>query len=137
MYRYYIKKETRDRQLIEKIKINIKDLSSGDIFAFSYECGCCHRVYKTMPIPFDPLFEFRDEAYNRTFQLAVSDFEGILNRCQTCGAIVCDSCIVLGEQQNICVECYAKQQSADPERESADNKRRGTDYESGCNGTTA
>jgi hypothetical protein len=96
--------------LTEKIKEKTRDCSDADSFVFAIECDCCRREYRTLPIPFDPLLEIKEEAADCAFQLALSDFSGHMNICPECGRIICEKCFLICEQDDMCADCATRLQ---------------------------
>jgi rRNA maturation endonuclease Nob1 len=92
----------------EKIRGKINDCSTDRAFVFAVQCEACGRVYKTMPVAFDPLLEIKDEAREAAFKQALKDFSGTMNQCQECERIVCDKCFQVNVEQDLCADCSTR-----------------------------
>ena len=112
----------------EAIINNMLDLSDRNQFAFSVKCTVCGKSWNSTPVSFSKAGEntvseskeiLYAALYQREKQLAalkaVAEAKKNLNFCPVCKSIVCDSCFMICDDIDMCVECAnALQEKGEP-----------------------
>lgn len=99
---------------------NMQDLSDKDRFVFSVDCTVCGKKWTSTPISFSKagetvISEAKEIVYAALYQKekqqaalkAVEEAKINLNFCPVCKSIVCDSCFMICDDIDMCVECAA------------------------------
>jgi len=98
---------TMSDERTERVKTRIKNISPDDLtIRFGFECDLCRILYKTMPANInDSLYNTKKEGYAVEYEQAVADFASTLTKCDKCGRLVCEQCIVSDERGDLCSAC--------------------------------
>ena len=99
---------------------NMQDLSDKDRFVFSVDCTVCGKKWTSTPIAFSKAgetaaSEAKGIVYTALYQKekqqaaikAVDEAQRQLNFCPVCKSIVCDSCFMICDDIDMCVDCAA------------------------------
>ncbi|MBQ7816274.1 MAG: hypothetical protein IJ339_02800 [Oscillospiraceae bacterium] len=99
---------------------NMQDLSDKDRFVFSVDCTVCGKHWTSTPINFSKAGETipsqeKEIVYLALYQRekqqaalkAVDEAQTNLNFCPVCKSLVCDSCFMICDDIDMCVECAA------------------------------
>lgn len=99
---------------------NMHDLSDKDQFVFSVSCTVCGKRWISTPIKFSKageaaVNESKEIVYTAIYQRekhlaavkAVEEARKYLNFCPVCKSIVCDSCFMICDDIDMCVDCAA------------------------------
>lgn len=97
---------------------HMKNISNEKEFLFSIQCSNCHKEWKSVPIHFSkayekPLTNAKKIVYQALFQQelesaankAVKDAQKQFNYCPICKSLVCNSCFMICEDIDMCVDC--------------------------------
>lgn len=95
------------RNMIEE---KIIDRSDECRFSFEIKCEICSRVYKTLPLPYNPHSEHGAQngwviAHKLAYVQAVREFTDNLSFCPECGRFICDNCFLICHAADICMDC--------------------------------
>ena len=99
--------------------INImQDLSDKDRFVFSVECAVCGKKWTSTPEAFSKAGEHtviiaKEIALRTLYQHekqqaalnAVNEAKSSFNFCPVCKTLVCDSCFMICDDTDICINC--------------------------------
>ena len=99
---------------------NMQDLSDKDRFVFSVDCTVCGKKWTSTPITCSKAGEAviskeKEIVYTALYQKekqqaavrAVEEAKIHLNFCPVCKSIVCDSCFMICDDIDMCVDCAA------------------------------
>lgn len=99
---------------------NMQDLSDNEHFVFSVDCTVCGKKWTSTPIAFSKAgekaeSEAKEIVYTALYQKekqqaaikAVDEAQRQLNFCPVCKSIVCDSCFMICDDIDMCVDCAA------------------------------
>ena len=97
---------------------NMQDLSDNDQFVFSVECTVCGKRWTSKPVNFSKAGETAQngakEIVYKTLYIrekqqaalkAVEEAKSKLNFCPVCKTVVCDSCFMICDDTDICINC--------------------------------
>ena len=97
---------------------NMQDLSDENKFVFSVECTVCGKRWTSKPVNFSKAGETAQndakEIVYKTLYIrekqqaalkAVEEAKSKLNFCPVCKTVVCDSCFMICNDIDMCVDC--------------------------------
>lgn len=99
---------------------NMRDLSDKNRFVFSVDCTVCGKRWQSTPTVFSKdgataVSEAKEIVYTALYQRekeqaalkAVEEAKTSLNLCPVCKSLVCDSCFMICDDIDMCVDCAA------------------------------
>lgn len=111
--------------MLRPVTKRFADNSSLSRFAFEFYCDCCAKPLPTIVIKTNTRFKkklwlshderearaiiYADE-HNKAYERANNEIRHELNRCETCGEMVCEECTVYGvlESGGVCCKRCAE-----------------------------
>ncbi len=97
---------------------NMQDLSDKDQFVFAVSCTVCGKRWTSTPVAFSKAgepaeSEAKQFVYQALYQRekqqaalkAVDEAKRSLNLCPVCKTITCDSCFMICDDLDMCVDC--------------------------------
>ena len=119
-YNGSVKKWKEGCVLKKLVELELKDLSSKEVFLFRVACGTCGSVYGNRPIRFskanvtpetrnkqiifDALYE---QELRAARQVAIRNAAEQMNYCPICRRLVCNQCFLICDDLDMCKQCAA------------------------------
>ena len=110
--------------MLKTITKNFTDRSTDRFFQFSFYCDRCGKKWTSEQYPFVHGFskELTDDErkakeilwridHDAAFERANLEARLRFNSCKACGAIVCDECFAMEEEDDLCVDCANRKNS--------------------------
>ena len=114
----YIIENIKGTTMKDVIIRSIKNISNPNEFIFSITCTACHKEWKSTPIPFSKANQLQvsdskkivlQALYQQEMQVAankaVQEAQKHLNYCPVCKTMVCNSCFMICDDIDLCVDC--------------------------------
>jgi len=114
--------------MLKPITRKMTDESKDGVYAYTFYCDICGKpwrsepYYTASPDEIDPLVRESERvaAYERANREALN----WLSRCPVCKQVVCDQCFDILDDNDMCAQCAAKEQSRSDDKGS-DSEGRG------------
>ena len=104
---------------MKKIIVNhMRNISTEKEFIFSVKCTNCHKEYRSVPVPFSkaditPTSHVKKIVYQELYQQealkvankALLEAQKHFNYCPICKSLVCNSCFMICEDIDMCIDC--------------------------------
>ncbi len=107
--------------MLKTITKKIRDRSTDRFFKFSFYCDRCGKEWESEEYPFIHNFsnEVTDDEqrakeilwridHDTAFERANLEARLRFNYCKACGEIVCDECLAMEEEDDLCIDCASR-----------------------------